>query len=145
MWKRVAFIGLVLGTVASGGLWLTNEATGADTDRVIPVRATTPSEERDYAEIGDSCGVYADFPALMLTKRQIVVKDEQGTIIAVENLEGVYEKGTFDLEAQCVMDLEIDVPDAAFYTVYVGEGRITTYQADDFPIDVFDTLSIHFE
>jgi hypothetical protein len=62
-----------------------------------------------------------------------VVRNQHDEIIAIQDLEGTIQK-TEANDWTCEAYYEIDVPEATFYTVYLGDERIVGYAADDFPI-----------
>lgn len=144
--RRIAMlIGTVLG-VAIGGVIATTMLidTTAQEERVIPVRVSKFSES-DSIEVGDSCSMSRDI-SMIHTDHQIVVTDEAGDIVALLDLDGgSWEESPSGLGFQCVIDRDLEVPEASFYTVYLGDERIVGYAASDFPIDAFEEAWINLD
>jgi hypothetical protein len=76
---------------------------------------------------------------------QIVVTDQLGVIVSVEDIEGTLEESTVSAGTlHCVAEFGVTVPDAEFYTVYLDDRRIKTISADEFPIDSSEGVWIMF-
>lgn len=145
MYKRVWSVAAVLVTVLAISAWVLSAQAGESTDLVIPIGATDSARERTSAKAGDACHIYSRDPEAKTAKQQIVVRDEHDTIIAVQNLEGLLTEGSSGSSLRCNVDLEVPVPDSEFFTVYVGDRRIQAYSSDEFPIDVWDAIILHFD
>lgn len=136
--------GVVAGIAVYGVLFLPSEAQ--QEDRVIPIHASKFTEP-GIVEEGDGCSISVDDPLSRLgTREQIVVKDETDTIIALATLEGgTWEQAQTPGKLECNIDIELSVPTAEFYTVYLGDERIRAYTADSFPLnDPFDVVRLSF-
>lgn len=126
---------VVLSIFLALSTWVPAATTVAKDDRVVLVRAFDESRERKDSNVGDSCGIYLDPSRFVFTKQQIVIRDEADTIIAIADLEGSLEEGILPRELQCAIRLEIPVPEAKFYTAYLGDRRITSFSASKLPLD----------
>jgi hypothetical protein len=136
--KRLAFVVSLVLVFAAGGVaalnFWPNHATAQDGDRVIPVRVTEFTEY-ERAETGGRCSFYLDILTYFNAHLQIVVKNETGVVIGIADLEdGVYEDGAISGHT-CVLEFDLQVPQAKFYTVYLGESRISGFSSDQFPLE----------
>jgi hypothetical protein len=82
---------------------------------------------------GESFGNYNS------NRMHIVVKDEEGVVIAVQEVEGVIVPNVeFDFYT-CEAIFEMPLPDAEFYTVYVNDTYYVTVSSDGLnyiPLDI---------
>jgi hypothetical protein len=116
----------------------------AQEERVIPIRAIR-YEGGASSEAGVSCDFPPDTLGFPNANSQVVVTDQLGVIVAVEDIEGTLEESTVSAGAlHCVAEFGVTVPDAAFYTVYLDDRRIKTIGADEFPIDSSEGVWIMF-
>lgn len=132
---RLGLLALVLITAPMG--LLVHAEDGA---RVIPIEArgsVFPQENTTPA--GEACRLIDNAIPGIRIPYQVTVTGANGDILAIESLKGeLVEDDRGD--RRCVSDLEIEVPDSAFYVVYLGEQRILGYGADEFPIPAEDSI-----
>lgn len=112
------------------------DSSRAEEGRSIPIRVVRYYDSASSSlDLGDECGFSLDIFRFFLTDQQIVIRNENDTVIAVRTLDdGVYGQ-TDNARYECELETNIPVPDATFYTVYLGDERITAYSKDEFPID----------
>lgn len=112
--------------------------TVAQGETMIPVNVVTfrPEAERGTTA-GDPCAAPFLEPNQEQQPRQIVVRNESDTIIAIETVPVEGEWAAFEsvvdptLTLGCNHRLEITVPGASFYTVFIEETRLVGYAADE--------------
>lgn len=144
--KRLALVLSIVLVLAAGGVATLNfwpdQASAQDDERVIPVVVSSYTDY-DGAEDGEPCSFMLDVLTFINTYQQIVISDETGDIVAIENLDdGTYEASSSGTGHFCKLRIEIPVPDAELYTVRLGDLRIVGFTADQFPISVLDEVWI---
>lgn len=133
---------LIAGYVSMARPW--DSATAQVEERVIPVSARYgPFPDENPSPIGEPCRIIDDKVPSARAPYQVVVTNESGTIIAMHSLKGTLQLGE-DGKRHCVADAEVRVPEASYYTVYLGEQRLIGYAADAFPIDPNDSVVLSF-
>lgn len=142
----LAVIGLLaLGYMATTA-WL-GDASAEEEQRAIPIEASiSASGSSNFIKDGMSCSMSLKFPRFVLANQQIVIRNEHNTIVALFTLSG--GEWAYDEELDqfdCNIEADIPVPDADFYTVYLGEERVVAYSADELPIDEFDRILINVD
>jgi hypothetical protein len=145
MFRRTLFLGLsvviLAAALATSGIWITSrEDAAADGERTIPVHIMSYRDNDDgKLKEGDPCSWHLGTIDILWADPQLVVRDESGTVVAMQTLDnGTIRLGELEGSAFCEMDVQMTVPDAAFYTLYFAsleEIRIMGYSASAFPID----------
>lgn len=146
--KRLSVL-LVAVLLASMG-W---HVAAADDPVVIHINAMSYRDNQPESdgskphENGEACRWPLPTIDIMFAYYQVTIRDEAGTIVAVETLDaGVIRESEDTIgSAFCEQDLAIEVPERAFYTVYLSgldEVRVTTYSREELPIDSLDVLTV---
>lgn len=133
----VACVLVLAGFMAIGQPW---QSTNAQDQRTIPVFFGSDLQSTDYEE-GESCGASLDLFRFVQTDYQVVIRNENNTVIAIQTLRGLAEP-TLDDNFQCKGNFNIIVPESEFYTVYLGEERVVAFSASQFPLDPLDGVLI---
>lgn len=123
----------------------TSQAPDKSAGQFIPVWAVKYyfDTAETTVEIGDDCHFSLDVTRFFVIDQQIVVRDQNDEIIALQDLEGkVTQREGGSLE--CVGEFQVQVPQAKFYTVYLGDERIVGFTATDFPIPNDEAVWITF-
>ena len=142
--KRLAVIVSIVVVLVAGAAVavLAQPATPTQEERAIPVTVTSAlpdDHDRGF------CAVPIAGLDVANAAEQLVVTDQAGTILAIHTLaNGVLEQGT-DGSLRCLLDVSIPVPAAEFYTLYLGDQRVTGFSAAQFPLDGADTVRIQIE
>ena len=141
--KRVAIVAsLAVCIVASGGvaLWVSQGAAQGNSKEIY-VRASSyrDNEDLDY-EVGDGCSWSLGTLNFAFSSPQLVVRDDGDNVVAMYTFDdGTIEaSGTGPDGVFCVDEIVLKVPDASFYTIYLGslqEIRIVGFAADELPND----------
>lgn len=139
MKRAVVAAVVVIVAIGAVGLWQPWESVTAQDDRVIPVHFLSYVDVS--GAIGDPCGDILDEWRFFTTPQQLVIEDEMGAVVAVHALTGTVEEDD-NGRMRCNGDFAITVPDAAFYTVRLGDERIRTYAANEFPINPADAVFV---
>jgi hypothetical protein len=124
----------------AGGGSLAGMPAVAASDRTIPVEIMDHRDNDTFKyEAGDSCSFSTGSLDILWADLQLVVRDETGTIIAVQTVDsGTVSLGGAPDSAFCELEVEVRVPEAKFYTLYVAgtrEVRVMTWPASAFPIE----------
>lgn len=138
----VAVLLFGVGFVASMQPW---ERARAQDDRFIEITTTRKLSPSVYSaeDDGDDCGYPPDIFRFFTTDAQLVIRNEADEIVAIQTLTGTVETDEPEF-TYCRGSFSVAVPEASFYTVYLGEERIQGYAADEFPLDGFPIM-ISFE
>jgi len=119
----------------------------AQEGRIIPINVMSHRDNADGSLAnGEECGWNLGTLNVLWADPQLIVRDQGDNIVAMETLEGgTIRRGDIPSSAFCELALNITVPDAEYYTLYLAsleEIRIMGFRADDFPIDDFAPISI---
>lgn len=128
VWAAVAVI-VVAGAV---GLWQPWDAATAQESRVIRVRVAQADRPLIFEDApGTPCSFTHNTDDGIPVVSQLVVRDAQNAVIAVQNVIGTMDAQSGDDVGVCVSDVTMTVPQAAFYRVEWGDAVITTLTDSD--------------
>jgi len=131
-----AFLLVATGYAMSSQPW---RSADAQESRIVPVTVIDTNTVGSY-QLGDICNVYVNVGGVVNTRRQIVVKNEDEKIIAMQNFEGKAQEYAGQLS--CVSNVDMALPEAEFYTLYLEDTRIAGYASSSFPLNPAEILQI---
>lgn len=130
--------------VTALGVTLLTSGSVAQSDRTIPVTAIRFNHDSTDAE-GERCVIPLTGITMGFTPQQVVVTDESSSIVAIEDLAATWELTDDGDSLRCLVELAIPVPEAEFYTVWLGEQRLRGYAGDAFPVSDADAIGLSFD
>jgi hypothetical protein len=114
---------VLIGVVALGA-WSTPDASMARSEQQLNLTVSTWNKS-DSMAVGDTCGsdLLIGGPEYSIY-RQVVVRDEAGTVVGVSQLtQGVVRGGDWGL--RCDIDVTMALPDRPFFTFEISEDDFT--------------------
>lgn len=126
-------VGVIIGVVIGTALL---DNTDAQDTRALDLRLMHYVDADAFSAEGDDCRIPHDEPSPAITGGKLVVRDETGTIILVsDQYRSTLETSSVGDRLVCRIETTIDLPDAAFYSLWWGDVWLTAYPADALPLD----------